>query len=60
MATSWLDTDKGVRAEILQYVHKASIRKDLERTLILDSPPMVITQIVGSTHGQLQLFLQVP
>ena len=78
-----LDTEKGIRAEILQYVLKASvggdgylrglnelakelnfdmrfIRKGLERTLILDSPPMVITQIVGSTHGQLQLFLQVP
>ena len=35
-------------------------QKGLERTLILDSPPMVITQIAGNTRGQLQLFLQVP
>ena len=35
-------------------------QKGLERTLILDSPPMGITQIAGNTRGQLQLFLQAP
>ena len=35
-------------------------QKGLERTLILDSPPMMITQIAGNDRGQLQLFLQNP